>query len=224
VTSGSTALAVGQLVGFNLVAYGEIQHRGAPVEKLALLTSIVLVGIYLASFVMTFRTHKALFRGETHGEPTVRASTALAMLGLATGLIVVCSEILVGAIEEASRALGLTELFVGMIVVAIVGNAAEHSTAILMARKNQLDAALAIAVGSSTQIALLVAPVLVFVSFALGNPMSLVFHPLEIVAVVVSVLIVHMISLDGETNWFEGLELLAVYAMLGLTFYFLPGK
>ncbi len=209
---------------FNLVAFGEVQHKGEAVENLALWTSVVLLAIYMASFVMTFRTHKAWFRGEAHGEPTVRASSAMAMMALATLLIVVCSEILVGAIEEASRALGLTELFVGVIVVAIVGNAAEHSTAILMARKNQLDAALAIAVGSSTQIALLVAPVLVFVSFAIGNPMSLAFHPLEILAVVVSVLITHMIAADGETNWFEGLELLAVYAMLGFAFYFLPGR
>jgi Ca2+:H+ antiporter len=209
---------------FNLVAFGEIQHKGDSVEKLALWTSIVLVVIYLTSFVMAFRTHRAWFQGEAHGEATVRQSTALAMLGVATVLIVVCSEILVGAIEEASHALGLTDIFVGMIVVAVVGNAAEHSTAILMARKNQPDAALAIAVGSSTQVALLVAPVLVFASFAFGNPMTLVFHPLEIAAVVLSVLIIHMVAVDGETNWFEGLELLAVYIMIALAFYFLPGK
>jgi Ca2+:H+ antiporter len=194
------------------------------VEQLALGTSVVLVAIYLTSFVLTFRTHRAWFQGEAHGEPTVKASTAVVVLAVTTLLIVVCSEILVGAIEEASHALGLTELFVGMIVVAIVGNAAEHSTAILMARKNQTDAALAIAVGSSTQIALLVAPVLVFTSFALGTPMTLVFHPLEIVAIVLSVLVIHMVATDGETNWFEGLELLAVYAMLGLAFYFLPAR
>jgi len=207
---------------FNLVAYGELQHKGDAVEKLALWTSIVLVLIYGASFIMTFRTHRAWFRGEAHGEPTVRQSSALTMLAVTTLLIVVCSEILVGAIEEASKALGLTELFVGMIVVAIVGNAAEHSTAILMARKNQPDAALAIAVGSSTQVALLVAPVLVFASFAFGHPMTLVFHPLEIAGIVMSVLIIHMVALDGETNWFEGLELLAVYVMLAVAFYYLP--
>ena len=220
-------LAVAALVlpaTFNLVAYGEVQHQGGAPQRLALWTSIVLVSIYLASFVMTFRTHRAWFRGETHEEPTVRQSTALALLGLATLLIIYCSEMLVGAIEAASRSLGLTELFVGMIVVAIVGNAAEHSSAILLARKNQVDAALAIAVGSSTQIALLVAPLLVFASFAFGSPMSLAFHPLEIVAVVLSVLITHMIALDGETTWFEGLEFLGVYAMIALTFYYLPVK
>jgi Ca2+:H+ antiporter len=209
---------------FNLVAFGEVQHTGDRVEKLALGTAVVLVTIYAASFVMTFRTHRAWFQGETHGEPTVKASSALTVLALATVLIVVCSEILVGAIEEASRALGLTELFVGMIVVAVIGNAAEHSTAILMARKNQTDAALAIAVGSSTQVALLVAPVLVFASFAFGTPMSLAFHPMEIVAVVLAVLVIHMVATDGETHWFEGLELLAVYVMLALAFYLLPGR
>ncbi len=209
---------------FNLVAFGEVQHKGDSVEKLALWTSVVLVAIYFASFVMTFRTHRAWFQGEAHGEATVRQSTALMMMGLSTVLIVVCSEILVGAIEEASKALGLTELFVGMIVVAVVGNAAEHSTAVLLARKNQPDAALAIAVGSSTQIAMLVAPALVFASFALGTPMTLVFHPLEIAAVVLSVQIIHMVAVDGETNWFEGLELMAVYVMLGLAFYYLPAK
>jgi Ca2+:H+ antiporter len=220
-------LAVVALVApaiFNLVAFGELEHKGDSVEKLALGTSIVLVAIYLTSFIMAFRTHRAWFQGEPHGEPTVRQSTALALLVAATVLIVAVSEILVGAIEEASRTLGLTELFVGMIVVAVVGNAAEHSTAILMARKNQPDAALAIAVGSSTQIALLVAPVLVFTSFLLGNPMTLVFHPLEIAAVVFSVLIIHMVAVDGETNWFEGLELLAVYVMLALAFYYLPAR
>ena len=208
---------------FNVVAFGDLEHRSARMESLTLWTSIVLAGIYLASFVLTFGTHKAWFRGETNSQPTVRLTSALAVLALATLLIIVCSEILVGAIEAASRALGLTELFVGVIVVAIIGNAAEHSSAIVLARKNQIDAALAIAVGSSTQIALLVAPLLVFASFALGRPMSLVFHPLEIAAVVLSVLIIHMVATDGETNWFEGLELLAVYAMLGFAFYYLPG-
>ncbi len=209
---------------FNLVAYGELHHKGDAVEKLALWTSVVLVAIYGASFVLTFRTHRAWFLGEAHGEPTVRQSTALTLLAAATGLILVCSEILVGAIEEASKALGLTELFVGMIVVAVAGNAAEHSTAVMLARKNQADAALSIAVGSSTQVALLVAPVLVFASFAFGKPMTLVFHPLEIAAIVLSVLIIHMVALDGETTWFEGLELLAVYVMLALAFYYLPAK
>ncbi len=209
---------------FNLAAFGEVEHKGEAAEKLALWTSLVLIAIYLASFVMTFKTHKAWFRGEAHGQPTVRISTAAVMLGVATLLIVVASEMLVSAIEPAAKALGMTELFVGMIVVAVVGNAAEHSTAILMARKNQPDAALAIAVGSSTQIALLVAPLLVIVSFAFGSPMTLVFHPLEIAAIVLAVLIIHMVALDGETTWFEGLELLAVYLMLAFAFYYLPAR
>ena len=117
----------------------------------------------------------------------------------------------------------MTELFVGVIVVALVGNAAENSTAIIMARRNRMDVSMAIATGASTQIALFVAPVLVFLSVAIGHPMTLVFNGFEIAAIVLSVMIVDMISSDGETNWFEGAQLLAVYAIVAVAFYFVPG-
>jgi Ca2+:H+ antiporter len=132
------------------------------------------------------------------------------------------SEFLVGAVEEASHTLGLTEVFVGVILVAIIGNAAEHSTAVLMALKNKMNLSLNIAVGSSLQVALFVAPVLVFASYAFGKPMDLIFTPMEVVAVGVSVAVTALISQDGESNWMEGVLLLAVYAILGLTFYQLP--
>ena len=132
------------------------------------------------------------------------------------------SEVLVDQIAPVTRALGMTELFVGVIVVALVGNAAENSTAILMARRNKMDLSMAIATGASTQIALFVAPVLVFLSVAIGHPMTLVFNGFEIAAIVLSVLIVEMISSDGETNWFEGAQLLAVYAIVAVAFYFVP--
>jgi Ca2+:H+ antiporter len=132
------------------------------------------------------------------------------------------SEFLVGAVEEASKKLGLTEVFVGVILVAIIGNAAEHSTAVLVAMKNKMDLALNIAIGSSMQVALFVAPVLVFASYAFGPRMNLIFTPLEVVAIAVSVLIVALIAQDGESNWMEGVLLLALYTILGLTFYFLP--
>ena len=128
----------------------------------------------------------------------------------------------VGAVEEASTKLGLTEIFVGVIVVAIIGNAAEHSTAVLVAMKNKMDLALNIAIGSSMQVALFVAPVLVFASYLFGQPMNLLFTPLEVVAVGVSVAIVALIAQDGESNWMEGVLLLAVYAILGITFFSLP--
>ena len=147
---------------------------------------------------------------------------AVLALVVATVAIAFMSEMLVGEIEAVTKSLGMTELFVGVIVVAIVGNAAEHSTAVLMARQNKMDLAMTIAVGSSTQVALFVAPLLVFLSMAVGHPMSLVFNAFEISAIVVSVIIVEMISSDGETNWFEGVQLLAVYALLAVAFYFVP--
>ena len=145
---------------------------------------------------------------------------ALTALVLATAVIALLSEILVGQIGPVTRALGMTEFFVGVIVVALIGNAAEHSTAIFMALANKMDLAMTVAAGSSTQIALFVAPVLVFLSLALGHPMTLVFNGFEIAGIFLSVLIVAMISSDGETNWFEVAQLLAVYAIVAVAFWF----
>jgi Ca2+:H+ antiporter len=146
------------------------------------------------------------------------------ILVAATALIAWMSELLVGAVEPASRALGLTEVFVGVILVAIVGNAAEHSTAVLMALKNQMDLAYHIAVGSSMQIALFVAPALVFLSYAIGRPMNLLFTSFEVVTVGLAVLIVSLVALDGESNWMEGVLLLAVYLIFAIAFFFLPSQ
>jgi Ca2+:H+ antiporter len=132
------------------------------------------------------------------------------------------SEILVGALEPLVREQGLTELFVGIIVVPIIGNAAEHLVAVEMALKNKMELALGIALGSSLQIALFVAPLLVFVSLIAGNPMSLVFNPFELAALFAAVLIAAFIAFDGESNWLEGAQLLIVYAILALAFFYLP--
>jgi Ca2+:H+ antiporter len=134
------------------------------------------------------------------------------------------SELLVHAVEPASKSLGLTKVFVGVIAVAIVGNAAEHSTAVLMAMKNQMDLAYHIAVGSSMQIALFVAPVLVFLSYALGRPMDLVFTTFEVITVGLAVAIVSLVAADGESNWMEGVLLLAVYLIFAIAFFFLPAS
>jgi Ca2+:H+ antiporter len=132
------------------------------------------------------------------------------------------SEILVGAVEATSVALGMNHVFVGVIVVAIVGNAAEHSTAVLMAMKNQMDLAVGIAIGSALQIAMLVAPVLVFASYLRPHPMDLLFTTLEVLAVILAVLIARMVAEDGESNWLEGVMLLMIYTILGMAFFFLP--
>ena len=207
---------------FDLAVFGKLEETGALIERLSLWTAGVLLLSYFASLVFTFRTHRSLFGGESHHTPSIRRGTAVMVLVAATFLIAVASEILVGQIEFVTRALGWTELFVGLVIVATVGNAAEHSTAVMMARKDKMDLALSIAVGSSTQIALFVAPLLVVVSQFMPSPMSLVFHPLEIAAVIFSVGVVILVAQDGETNWFEGLQLLSVYAILGVFFYFLP--
>jgi Ca2+:H+ antiporter len=132
------------------------------------------------------------------------------------------SEMLVGALEPAAQQLGLTQVFVGVILVALVGNAAEHSTAVMVAVKNKMDLAFGIPVGSSLQIALLVAPVLVFASYLFGTPLDLSFTPFEVTAVTISVLIVGFVAMDGESNWMEGVMLVGVYLMLAFVFFFLP--
>jgi len=194
--------------------------------ELSVEIAVILFIAYILSLVFALRTHKDLYLGtsEPHSQSVgMKPRTAIITLLAATGLIAWMSELLVHAVEPASKALGMTEIFVGVIVVAIVGNAAEHSSAILMAMKNQMDLAFHIAVGSSMQIALFVAPVLVFLSYAVGNPMNLLFTTFEVITVGLAVGIVSLVALDGESNWLEGVLLLAVYVIFALAFFFLPG-
>jgi len=173
---------------------------------------------------------KALFAGEDpaegeRGEENDTAwsvSKAIAILAVATTLVAFMSEFLVGSVEAARESLGLTDVFVGVIIVAFIGNAAEHSTAVSVALKNKMDLSLGIAIGSSLQIALFVTPVLVFASYLFGRPMDLEFSLPEIVAVALAVWIVAGISGDGESNWLEGVQLLSVYLIIAILFFFLP--
>jgi Ca2+:H+ antiporter len=228
---GSTMLALSAVALLMPAVFHLLVSSKSREQDLSLEIAIVLIITYVLSLIFTLRTHSHLYTGGideqeeeeaigTHGWSMGRS---IGTLLVATLLIAVMSEFLVGAVEDASRKLGLTEIFVGVILVAIIGNAAEHSTAVLVAMKNKMDLALNIAIGSSMQIALFVAPVLVFVSYAFGRPMNLLFSPLEVVAIAVSVLVVALIAQDGESNWMEGVLLLAVYTILGLTFYVLPG-
>lgn len=205
---------------FALSVFGHLREHGELIEHMSLWTSVVLIVVYLLSLRFAFGTH-AMKVEEGH-QSARSARSALAALILATVLIAVLSEILVAQIDATKQALGLSELFLGVIVIAIVGNAAEHGTAVVMAARDKMDLALGIAIGSSAQIALLVAPVLVIVSWLMGKPMSLIFVPLEIAGIALAVLIVEMISSDGETTWFEGVQLLAVYLILAVAFYFVP--
>ncbi|MCA1629131.1 MAG: calcium/proton exchanger, partial [Acidobacteria bacterium] len=194
---------------------------------------------YTASLVFSLVTHRRLFAGDETddycGEIGKELTLAeedgagkgsmrkwIAMLLVATAFVALMAEFLVGAVEQARESLGLTEVFVGVIVVAVIGNAAENSSAILMAMRNKMNLSLSIALGSSLQIALFVAPVLLFASYLFGKPMDLEFTIPEVVAVVAAIFIVEQIASDGESNWLEGVQLLSVYAILAILFYFLP--
>ena len=202
--------------------------RGIAIEReLSLTISFVLFAIYVASLLFTLKTHRHLFAGEAHnasdlGEQPWTRGVSITVLTVVTCLVALMSEMLVGALEPAAHQLGLTQVFVGVILVALVGNAAEHSTAVMVAVKNKMDLAYGIAVGSSLQIALLVAPLLVFASYLFGAPLDLIFTPFEVAAVTISVLIVGFVAMDGESNWMEGVMLVGVYVMLAIAFFFLP--
>ena len=217
---------------FHFIAESEVAHHTLTPERevalertLSLEIAIVLFAAYILSLVFSLRTHRHLYTGGAaeHEHAKVNVGRAVLALVVSTALIAWMSEMLVGAVEEASHILGLTEVFVGVIVVAIIGNAAEHSTAVVVAIKNHMDLALNIAIGSSIQIALFVAPVLVFASYLTPHgPMNLRFTALEVLAVVAAVSVVNLVSQDGESNWLEGALLLAVYIVLGIAFFFLP--
>jgi Ca2+:H+ antiporter len=209
-------------------------HYDATVQHLSLAVAVVLLLTYVAGLLFSLKTHRDLFNPEStqeesdaaaaheeeHGPPwpVRKAVIALAIAGVAVGVM---SEILVSSISDAASSIGLSEFFVGVIVVAIVGNAAEHWVAVLVARKDKMDLAVNIAIGSSAQIALFAAPVLVLASFLLGPfPMPFVLNGFELGGVVIAVLVATHVTSEGESHWFEGIQLLAVYAVLALAFYF----
>ena len=195
---------------------------------LALGISIILFLVYLLSLVFSLKTHRHLYTRDidTAAEDAIGITgwswkTSISVLFLSTVLVAFLSEILVQSVGLAAGQLHMNKLFIGVVLVAIVGNAAEHSTAVYMAMKNKIDLAIGIALGSGAQIALFVAPLLVFISYFMGHPMTLYFSEFEVMAVVVSVIILGFVISDGECNWLEGAQLLAVYAILATAFYFL---
>jgi Ca2+:H+ antiporter len=208
--------------GNGLPSPGSTQVDFSPtVEHLSLAVAIVLGITYVVGLFFSLHTHRDLFNPDYEDEDAVGWSVrrSIAMLALAGVAVGVMSEILVGSIEAASQSLGLSEFFIGAIVVAIVGNAAEHWVAVAVAIKDKMDLAVNIAIGSSTQVALFVAPVLVVASFFIGPfPMALVFNGFELGAVLLTVLVANYVTNEGESNWFEGFQLLAVYAILAITF------
>jgi Ca2+:H+ antiporter len=226
----STLLVLGAMALIVPALFHQLAAGSEPVERtLSLEIAIVLAITYILTLVFSLHTHKHLYVGEADavsnealGMTHVPLWKATLVLFVATGFIALLSEFLVGAIEQTAERLGMSDVFIGVFVVAIIGNAAEHSTAVLVAMKNKMDLAMNIAVGSSLQIVLLVAPLLVFISYAFGRPLDLIFTTFEIAAVALSAGIVSMIALDGKANWMEGILLLALYVILGMTFYVLP--
>jgi Ca2+:H+ antiporter len=238
-TMGATLLALASVAlvmpaFFHHLALRRPDFGEAGPRRVAVLSeeiAAVLAAIYLLSLVFTLVTHRDLFSGEDHEtaagtRPPAewRWQTALVLLFAATVGVSWMSYLLIGTVEQARAALGMNELFAGVIVMAIIGNAAEHSTAVLMAVRDRMDATIQIAVGSGIQVALFVAPVLVFASVLMGHahPLDLHFTLLETITVVISVGVLALVCQDGETHWMEGVMMLGVYLIVAFTFYNLP--
>lgn len=222
------ALAVAGLV---FPAVFHALHPGTEAGRLAFTelalseaVAVILAITYGCSLLFSLHTHKSVFgvdASSTPEGPEWSLVKSVGILALATAAVVVESEILVHAVEGVTQSLGLSEVFLGLIIIPVIGNAAEHASAVLMARKGKTDLALQIALGSSTQVALLVAPILVLAGVLIGQPMNLVFTTFEVITLAVSTIVVSMITLDGESHWFEGVQLLALYGMVAAAAYFL---
>jgi Ca2+:H+ antiporter len=223
-SAGMLCLAVVGLV-FPALFHSLHGGRGAELFELRMSESVavILLITYGCSLLFTLQTHRQLFGGDAHpmDGPIWGMGKAVLILAGATVGVAIESELLVHAATEATKAVGLSPIFLGLIVIPIIGNAAEHAAAVMLARKGNIDLGLQIALGSSTQIALLVAPVLVFAGVALGTNMDLVFRPFEVVALGLATVLTSIILLDGETHWFEGVQLLALYGMVAVSAFFL---
>jgi len=225
-----SSLLILSVIALMLPALFDYTERNAPaadrhelVERLSLGVSVVLILVYLANLGYTLLTHRDVFALEEEGETASWPLwKALAVLVGATAVIAVEAEMVAGALEAAAGQLGLSTFFLGIIVLAVVGNAAEYISAVYFARRDRMGLVVTITVGSTIQVALFTAPLLVLISWAIGHPMNLVFsNPLELIAIAGVAFAVNSIAQDGETTWFEGVLLLAVYVLFGLAFFYL---
>lgn len=219
--STSLVLAVTALLMPALFAI--TQDSATPLEREVVSGTVaaVLIALYAAALAFMLVTHEHLFRTPDPEEhPSWSRTKAIVVLLAATAFVALEAELLVGSLEPALEDLGLSELFVGLIVIPIIGNAAEHSSAVLFALRNKLDVTLEIAIGSSTQIALFVAPALVFISLLVAHPMDFIFSTFEVAAVALSTILVFMISSDGRSNWLEGAQLTGAYVIMAISFFF----
>jgi Ca2+:H+ antiporter len=197
------------------------------VESLSIGIAVIMLVIYSLALIFSLKIDAKPAKTDHTGDeihlPTWSVRKSLLLLALATLGVVVASELLVGAVEPVVVSLGISEFFVGIILIPIIGNVAEHLVAVKVAMQNKMDLSVEITVASSLQIALFVAPVLVFISLFMGNPMKLIFNELELIALIVGVVVAALVSEDGESNWLEGSELLAVYIIIALAFFLIPG-
>lgn len=218
-------LAVLTLLIPSLLSHSIGPESDPKVETLSLGVAIVMIILYVLGLVFSFTNKKSILVTEAEDpnmpRPGWSIRKAIVVLILSTVGVALLSELLVESVEPAVAALGLSEFFIGIIFIPIIGNVAEHLVAVQVAMKNKMELSVEIAVASSLQIALFVAPVLVFISLLLGHPLTLIFNQFELLALVAGVLIAALVSADGETNWLEGAELLAIYLILGLSFFLL---
>jgi Ca2+:H+ antiporter len=218
------ALVIPSLFGHSML--GDQATFSVQVEALSLGVAVVMIILYVLAVFYSLRVTESPLSYETIGadpkEGMWSVRSAVIVLALATVGVVVLSELLVGAVESVVQNLGLSEFFLGIILIPIVGNVAEHLVAVQVASRNQMDLSVEIAISSSLQIALFVAPLLVFISLVMGNPLTLIFNQFELLALGAAVLVASLVSSDGESNWLEGAALLAVYLILGIAFFLLP--
>jgi Ca2+:H+ antiporter len=216
-------LMIPSLFGHNI----EVGPEGSlKVEILSLGVAGVMMILYILGLVFSLKMPQSPLTPDASAHAAVNTTwslkLSLAVLGISTMGVVYLSELFVGAVEPVVEMLGISEFFIGIIFIPIIGNVAEHLVAVQVALRNKMDLSVEIAVASSLQIALFVAPLLVFISLWMGNPLTLIFHPFELLALIAGVLIAALVSADGESNWLEGAELLAIYIILGLAFFLLP--
>jgi len=205
----------------SLFHFVPVEHRGNDEQMLSLVVSVLLIATYLLSMVFSLKTHSYLFRAkEEHEKPKWSRDFALVILLVSTIALGLVSEVFVGQVESVAKNFGLTELFIGAIIVALVGNAAEHLAALFFALKNNIDLSMNVTVGSSLQVAMFVAPIAVMAGALMGKPMDLVFTPFEVIAMFASVLIVNEITADSGCNWFEGAQLVIMYLIIAALFFF----
>jgi len=205
---------------------GNVEAPGPRVETLSLGVAAVMIVLYILGMIYSYKVLEgplAIGGGEGESAPNSWSLwTGILVLVISTAGVAYLSEVLVGSVETVVSTLGLSEFFIGLIFIPIIGNVAEHIVAVRVALKNQMTLSVEIAIASSLQIALFVAPLLVFISLLIGNPLTLVFNQLELIALIAGVMIAALVSADGESNWLEGAELLAIYIILALTFFLMP--